>query len=268
MRRRRNLRPISTTQSFQAITSTLPPLLGFAPRQTFCYVARMRHYPAFLDPSRLSCLVVGAGDVGLRKIGTLVDCGVADILILDLAEPSQGVREYLPLPSVRFERRGFEPADLDGRSLAFACTPVREVNERVGRLARERGVLVNVADAPQESTFVVPATLSRGPLTVALSTGGASPAVARRIRMELEDYFGPRYGLFLTLMERIRPLVLGLGRPTADNTAVFRALAASALPDALAADDAAMAAQELARLLPPELAPRATELLDGLDESY
>lgn len=226
----------------------------------------MRHYPAFLDPSRLSCLVVGAGDVGLRKISTLLDCAVADVLVLDLAEPSEGLIDLMANPAVVFERREFAPKDMDGRTLAFACTPVREVNERVGRLARERGVLVNVADAPAESTFVVPATVSRGPLTIALSTGGASPAVARRIRMELEDYFGPRYGLFLRLMERIRPLVLGLGRPTAENTAVFRSLAASTLPDHLAAGDTAQAADELARLLPPELATKATELLDGIDE--
>lgn len=225
----------------------------------------MRHYPAFIDLSRLACLVVGAGHVGLRKIDTLLACGATRILILDPGGGCPELASRTENSTLTLERRDFKPSDLDGMALAFACTPRRELNRRVGRLARERGVLVNVADAPAESTFIVPASFSRGPLCVALSTGGASPAAARRIRMDLEERFGPGYGLFLELMERIRPLILELGRPTAENTETFRALADSRLPDLLAAGASGDAERELARLLPEELAPRAAELMHGMD---
>ncbi|WP_461209417.1 precorrin-2 dehydrogenase/sirohydrochlorin ferrochelatase family protein [Desulfocurvus sp. DL9XJH121] len=228
----------------------------------------MRHYPAFLDLSRLSCLVVGAGGVGLRKIDTLLACGASSVLVVDPNPDQESLKKRLKDENLRLERREFKPSDLAGVALAFACTPLREVNERVGRLAREAGVLVNVADAPGESTFIVPASFSRGPLTVALSTGGASPAAARLARMELEEHFGPHYGLFLQLMERIRPEVLGLGHPTERNTELFRALAASRTPEFLAQGDREAAIRELSRLLPHELAPKAAELLDGIDESH
>jgi len=224
----------------------------------------MRHYPAFLAPSILSCLVVGAGEVGLRKTETLAQCGAGCVLVVDTNPPSPDMLGLVDPPRVCFEQRGFRPSDLEERSLVFACTSDAKVNARIGALARERGIMVNVADAPELSTFIVPSTVSRGPLTVAFSTGGASPAMARRIRAEMEEHFGPHYGLFLQLMERIRPLVLGLGRPSPENAELFRALTASPLLALLASGDRGAVEAELANILPGTLAGRIAELLDGI----
>jgi len=224
----------------------------------------MRHYPAFLDPARLRALVVGAGEVGLRKIGTLLDCGAAHVLALDTAPPSPELTALLTRPGLEFARRPFDPADLDGRTLAFACTGDPEVNARVAEAAQGRGVLVNVADAPERCSFIVPSTVASGALTVAFSTGGASPALARRIGAEMREHFGPQYGLFLTLMERMRPLVLALGMDTRANTELFRALVACGLLEALGRADHDAASALLQDLLPGPLAPKIGELLDGL----
>ncbi|MCK9239618.1 bifunctional precorrin-2 dehydrogenase/sirohydrochlorin ferrochelatase [Desulfocurvus sp.] len=224
----------------------------------------MRHYPVFLDPARLRALVVGAGAVGLRKIGTLLDCGAAHVLALDTAPPSPELQGLLARPGLEFARRPFAPGDLDGRTLAFACTGDPGVNAQVAGAARERGVPVNVADAPELGTFIVPATVESGALTVAFSTGGASPALARRIGEEMRGHFGPAYGLFLTLMERMRPQVLALGLGTPANTELFRALVACGLLEALGRADRDGAAALLAELLPGPLVPKIGELLDGL----
>lgn len=224
----------------------------------------MQHYPAFLVPSVLSCLVVGAGGVGLRKAATLATCGAKELLVLDTRPPSEELAALLEPPRVRFEQRSFRPSDLEGRNLVLVCTSDADANSRIGHLARERNILVNVADAPHKSSFIVPSTVEQGPLTVAFSTGGASPAMARRIRTEMEDHFGPQYGLFLRLMERIRPLVLGLGRPSPENAQIFRALTASDILVLFAANDRAAIEEELRNILPGELTGTIAELLDGL----
>lgn len=202
--------------------------------------------------------------MGLRKLGTLTDCGANNILVLDTQAPSVRMATLAKVPGVRFEQREFRPSDLMGRNLVFACTSDATLNAKIGCLARERGLLVNLSDAPQLSTFVVPSTVSQGPLTVAFSTGGASPAMAKRIRTEMEEHFGPQYGLFLQLMERIRPLVLGMGLPTAENSDLFRALTASNLLVLLASQDRQGVETELANLLPGPLSGRIAELLDGI----
>ena len=106
---------------------------------------------------------------------------------------SPEVRPELESVAVEVRRRPYRRGDLKGASLAFAATDAREVNAAVAREARERGIPVNVADEPAEGDFALPATLRRGRLQVAVSTGGASPALARRIRGELEEAFGPEW---------------------------------------------------------------------------
>ncbi len=106
---------------------------------------------------------------------------------------SPEVRPELADLDVEIQRRPYEYGDLEGAYLAFTATDSREVNAAVAREAREGGVPVNVADRPTEGDFAVPSTLRRGGLQVAVSTGGASPTLARRIRSELEEVFGPEW---------------------------------------------------------------------------
>ena len=214
----------------------------------------MRYYPMFVSLVGRACLVVGAGQVGLRKIETLADCNAASILVVDRNPPDQALELLLRRPGLVFAQRDFQDSDLDGMFLAIASTSSPAVNQRISDLCRERGVLCNIVDQPEACTFIVPATVRQGDLTLAISTGGQSPALAKRIRKDLQESFGQEYALFLDLMGRLRPLVLALGLDTGVNTEIFRALVGSRLLEALKLGDAALAQAELAAHLPQDLA--------------
>jgi precorrin-2 dehydrogenase/sirohydrochlorin ferrochelatase len=223
----------------------------------------MRTYPMFVSLEGRHCLVVGAGQVGLRKLASLLDCGAAGLTVIEPAEPSQALHELAARPGVTLLRRGFEPGDLDGVFLAIAATSDPDQNLRIGSLCRQRGIFCNIVDSPELGSFLVPSSVQRGDLTIAISTGGRSPALTKRIRKDLQERFGEEYAGFLKLMGQLRPMLLALGRPSGENAAIFRRLAGSRLLEALRTDDGALARSELTALLPAELHDRITELLDG-----
>jgi precorrin-2 dehydrogenase/sirohydrochlorin ferrochelatase len=147
--------------------------------------------------------------------------------------------------------------------MAFAATSSREANDAVARACRERGVPVNVADDPDAGDFFVPSSFESHGLTVAVSTGGASPALARRIRIDLQERLDKRYGHLLALMERVRPMVIELGLDSDENARVFRELVASPLMDALYENKPHKVRKYLEKILPSELRPRIEELIDA-----
>jgi precorrin-2 dehydrogenase/sirohydrochlorin ferrochelatase len=210
------------------------------------------------------CLVVGAGEVGKRKIQSLIDSGAGSVTIIDTRPADPEMAPMLALGHVSFECREFRDNDLDGKFLVIACTSSEEINWRISNLCAERGVLCNIVDQPEKCSFIVPATVKRGDLTVAISTAGRSPAMAKRIRQELQESFGDEYAGLLTLMGRIRPLVLGLGMTTPENTAVLRSLVNSDLLARIKARDLDAASEILKESLPQPLHANIPELLDGL----
>lgn len=247
----------------------------------------MRHYPLFLDLRTVRCLVVGAGAVGRRKIASLLACEPLEVLVIDpaldleLAEgaatrgagaastatpaaPDEGEAAFWQHPRLRCLQRTVEEDDLDGRGLVFAATGDRTTNAALAAACARRGIWCNVADAPDESTFLVPASLKQGRVELALSTGGASPALTRWLREELEQWLETRFAPLAEVLARLRPLVLALGRETGHNTALFRALVRSELPQALATRDSTRCRELLRLHLPEELHCRITELLHGL----
>ena len=143
-------------------------------------------------------MVVGGGAVAVRKARKLFQAG-ADVVVV-----SPEVLPELEDMSVEVHERPYEHGDLEGADLAFVATDSREVNAAVAREARARGVRSNVADRPTEGDFAVPSTLRRGGLQVAVSTGGASPTLARRIRNELEEIFGPEWAGVVEELEAVR----------------------------------------------------------------
>ena len=219
------------------------------------------YYPLFLDLSRAKCLVVGAGAVGRRKIGALLESGVRELVVLDpeLSDPA-----LLPgHAALVFEARRFTPEDLAGCALVFAASGSREANAAVAAACAERGIFCNCADAPLEGTCIVPSTARAGEMTLALSTGGASPAYARYLREELEDWLREKVPL-AALLGRIRPGLLALEMDTMQNADMLRALVRSGLGAALAAGDAKHCEELLAAALPEDLHPSIAEFLDGL----
>ena len=144
-------------------------------------------YPIFLDLSGRRCVVVGGGEVANRKARKLLQARARVVVI----SPEIGAK--LEGVAVEIHRRPYREGDLEDAYLAFAATNSRGVNAAVAREAKRRGVPVNVADEPSEGDFALPSTLRRGRLQVAVSTGGASPTLARRIREELEEAFVPEW---------------------------------------------------------------------------
>ena len=224
----------------------------------------MRHYPLFLDLADRAVLVVGAGTVGRRKIVSLLQYSPREVLVVDPGLTPAAMRELTDSGPVRCRAGAFAPDDLDGKFLAFAATNLRDVNSLLASLCRERNILCNIADAPGESDFLVPAHFSVNGLTVALSTAGHSPALARHLRTELEAWVGMRYAGLLTVLGRLRPLVLALGLPTEENSALFRSIIRSSLAVLLEQRRYTAAAALLTKLLPQPLHAHREELLHGL----
>ena len=146
----------------------------------------MAYYPVSLDMTERRCLVVGGGPVAERKVAGLLEAGAR----LTVVSPSATDRlhDWARADRVRLRLREYAAGDLDGHSLVFAATDDGRVNADVARDARAAGVLVNAADDPAHCDFILPAVLRRGELAVAVSTGGASPALARTVRDELDAY--------------------------------------------------------------------------------
>lgn len=125
--------------------------------------------------------------------------------------------------------RPYETGDLNGFALVFAATDDEALQRRIAAEARAVGALVNVVDRPALCSFIVPATVSRGDLTVAIATGGASPAFARKIRQTLERQFGEEYALVLQVLARVRELVSNDARSSEERQRLFTALVESPL---------------------------------------
>jgi precorrin-2 dehydrogenase / sirohydrochlorin ferrochelatase len=152
----------------------------------------------FLDLDGKRCVVVGGGGVANRKARKLLQARAEVVVVSPEVEPE------LESMALAVRRRPYEEGDLDGAFLAFAATDRREVNAAVAREAHAKGIPVNVADEPSEGDFALPSTLRRGQLQVAVSTGGASPTLARRIRRELEGVFGPEWAGVVAALQRAR----------------------------------------------------------------
>lgn len=217
----------------------------------------MSYYPLFLNLGTVKILLAGAGEVGRRKAVDILACAPAELLWVDpgvsFAELLESV-ELSALPGLKYEQRSVQPEDVEGRALVFAATGSREVNRMLAEICAGRGIFCNVVDAPAEGSFFVPAHFSQGEILLALSTGGLSPALSRRLREELQEWMGEKYAPLLTVMGRIRPLVLGLetagGMEKHDHADIFRNLVNSNLAAALVTRDLSRARALLMQYLP------------------
>ena len=148
-------------------------------------------FPIFLKLEGRRCLVVGAGRVAEGKIKGLLEAGASVQVVAP--EAVGQVQKWVGEGVLTWKARGFEPSDLDQVSLVIAATPSHEVNTQVFTQARLRNVLCNAVDDPGNCDFYYPAVVNRGDLQIAISTNGHSPALAQRLRRELEEQFGPEY---------------------------------------------------------------------------
>jgi len=160
------------------------------------------------------CLVIGGGSVAWRKIAALSEAGAAVIVIAPQVLPE--IRAGIEGGGIEWLQRDYRPGDLEGAFLVISATDDAGVNRSVWEEAEQRGCLVNVVDDPARSNFILPAVVRRGELSIAISTGGASPALARRLRESLEETYGPEYGELAEILAELRPELLArfeAGRP-------------------------------------------------------
>jgi precorrin-2 dehydrogenase/sirohydrochlorin ferrochelatase len=165
----------------------------------------MKYYPAFLDLRGRTCLVVGGGPVAERKTLSLLAAGAKVVVTSPSVTP--GLHKLSRSNEIMLRIKEFDASDVEGCALVVAATDNRDVNTRAARECKARGILVNAAVPPEESSFIVPSVVERGALMIAVSTSGASPALAKKIRRDIEQRFGPEYGQFLALFASIRTQV-------------------------------------------------------------
>lgn len=159
-------------------------------------------YVACLRLAGRKCLVVGGGEVGLEKVEGLLACDAAVTLIAP--EAIEPLRELAAEGSIEWLARQWQPSDLDGAFLVIAATDDSDVNIRIFEEAERRAMLVNVVDVPPLCNFILPAIVRQGPLAIAISTQGASPALAKRIRDEVAARYGEPYARLAVLLNEVR----------------------------------------------------------------
>jgi len=167
------------------------------------------YFPVFLNIRRKKCVVVGGGQVAFRKVRMLLDCGASVTVVSPVLHPD--LSELADKKSIQVKRRSYKPGDLKGAIIVVAATDLKKVNRKVAMEAGRVGALVNVVDDPEPSDFIVPSILRRGDLTITISTGGMSPALARKIRTRLEESFGEEYALLVSLVEEVRSTLMRKG---------------------------------------------------------
>jgi precorrin-2 dehydrogenase len=170
----------------------------------------MGYFPVLLDLTGRRCLMVGGGPVAERRITGLLAAG-AQVTVIS-PRVTQTLAELAAEGRIGLEARNYSEGDLAGVDLAFVATAAREVNAAVAREARHRGVWVNAADDPAHCTFTLPALVRRGDLTVAVATGGTSPALARAVREELEAYLTAEYATLAAIAGEVRRELRAAGR--------------------------------------------------------
>lgn len=187
----------------------------------------MKPYPIHINLEGKRCVIIGAGKVAERKIETLRRHGAVIRLVAPQATPH--LRALAASGDVTWMRNLYHAGHLEDAFLVIAATDLREINATVARDAQERNLLVCCADGFSDGNFTTPAQVTRGDLTLTLSTNGSSPTLAAVLRERLEDQFGPEWGTFTALLGRLRPRLQTLTDESARRTAVRRLLDDAAL---------------------------------------
>ena len=211
------------------------PAQAYAGKECVCQLRRgicdqscvqgMLDTPFYIACLRLSgrrCLVVGGGTVGLEKVEGLLACDGDVVLVSpDAIDP---LSDLAAEGSIRWERREYRPEDLEGTFMVIAATGDTEVNIQVYEDAERRAMLVNVVDVPPLCNFILPAIIRTGPIAIAISTAGASPALAKRIRDEIAEEYGEPYARLAVLLNEVRGWAKGTLPTYQDRKAFFESI--------------------------------------------
>lgn len=193
----------------------------------------MRYYPIYLDIRDKPCVVIGGGDVAERKVLSLLNAGAkVTVVSPEVTDILKGISRD---GRIEIKERPYKEGDLKSAFMAYAATDNEDINYKISEEARKRGVLLNVVDEPEMCDFIVPSVVERGLLSIAISTGGASPAFAKRLRLEMEEMYGEEYALFLEIMAAIRRKLLTKEAESVKKRKFFNKLASSSIPEMIKA---------------------------------
>lgn len=211
----------------------------------------MVFYPINLNIANRLCLVVGGGAVAVRKIEPLL-LSRARIRVVS-PEACGKISDLAGIGTIEWLRREYRDGDLDGVFLVFAATSQPAVQQQIAEQAKKSGVLLNSADSPDHCDFQVPAKIRRGDLLIAVSTGGASPALSAQIKHRLYLEFGPEYGDLVDLLARIRRQVVDRSSQSETNKELFGKLLEQPLAEMIRAGQWEEIRSRLEAILPENI---------------
>ncbi|GMR04412.1 MAG: bifunctional precorrin-2 dehydrogenase/sirohydrochlorin ferrochelatase [Thermodesulfobacteriota bacterium] len=188
----------------------------------------MNYYPVFLAIEKRPAMVIGGGGVAERKVAALLRAGAVVTVISP--EVTEELKKLIDNKTVKHIKRSFRSGDLEGARLVISATGSKAVNEKIFEEAAALKIPVNVVDDPGLSTFISPSVVTRGDLTIAISTAGKCPALSKKIRKELERSFGPEYGAFMEIAGAVRKRLLKIKVKSDKKDRLINALLDSPLP--------------------------------------
>lgn len=187
----------------------------------------MPYFPIFLDIENQKVIVVGGGEVAERKIKNLLIYGCRIYMISPHLTPH--LQQLVAKGKIRHISCESLGTSMNDAFMVIVATDDPEVNSQIASQTKEHGLLVNVVDQPGDCNFIMPSIVKRGDLQIAISTAGKSPALAKRIRKEMEIIFGPEYGSLIALLGLLRIKLLSRGEPSSKNKIIFQKLVDSNL---------------------------------------
>jgi precorrin-2 dehydrogenase / sirohydrochlorin ferrochelatase len=216
--------------------------------------ARVRYYPICLDISGKRCVVVGGGNVAERKVERLLACGASvEVVGKELTPALQLLKGE---GRIIHREVDFEEDRLAGAFLVIGATDDETVNGRVAQSARARGIPVNIVDDHARCDFILPSVVERGALVIAVSTGGKSPALAKKVRGELEAIYGAEYAILLEILGELREKVIASGSSSAGNRERFEAVVRSEILEEIRRKDWTKVEETIRRLAGVEMGQR------------
>ncbi|MBT3381818.1 MAG: bifunctional precorrin-2 dehydrogenase/sirohydrochlorin ferrochelatase [Lentisphaerae bacterium] len=211
----------------------------------------MKYFPINLNVDGRRAVVIGGGRIALRKVNALVDCG-ADVVVVS----PEFCPELADMPGITQIERCYEMGDLDNAAVVISATDSEAANRQVWEDATAAGIPVNVVDQPERCTFTVPAVFRRGDIMIAISTGGAGPALSGSIRRRLDVLIGPEYADLLELLKPMRRRVRKTDLTFEQRARLMRAMSAEDVLDVLRNDGPEPAQALLDKMLEKALAQR------------
>jgi precorrin-2 dehydrogenase/sirohydrochlorin ferrochelatase len=190
-----------------------------------------KYYPVSLDMTDKRCVIIGGGAVAERKAERLIECNAQVVVVSRSLTPV--LEDRKKADTIEHIDADYEKKTLRGAFMVIGATDRDDVNAQVSQDALSLGILVNIVDDPDRCNVILPSLLQQGDLSIAISTGGKSPALARKIREELQQQYGPEYESLLTIMGSLRKRVLAQGHASEANKAVFEALVRSDMLQAI-----------------------------------